>query len=241
MKKSLLIALFLLVLVLFVIVTIRKEAEAPDGKNSGSSSKSNKTSSPGFDKSRYSIDDPASLWVVVNKQRPLPGNFIPGNLIAAGNGEFLRRDAAQSLSKLIAAADTDGVYLRVVSGYRSYNNQQSTYNSYINSDSRQNVDNYSARAGHSEHQTGLAADLGNSDGYCDLDVCFAGTAGGQWLAENARQFGFIIRYQKGKESITGYQPEPWHLRYVGKGLAKEIKSSGLAMEEFFSLPAAPSY
>jgi D-alanyl-D-alanine carboxypeptidase len=240
MKKRLIAALLLFVLVLFAIVAIRKEAEAPSSKKSGQSSSAKQAGSAGFNKNRYSIDSPSSLWVIVNKNRPLPGGYVPSRLIAAGNGELLSRDAAQDLSKLIRAAAIDGVYLRAISGYRSYDAQTSIYNSFVAQDGSK-ADNYSARPGHSEHQTGLGVDLGNSDGSCDLDVCFANTAGGRWLARNAHKFGFIIRYLEGKQAITGYQAEPWHLRYAGKELAAELQKSGQTMEEFFMLPPAPSY
>lgn len=95
----------------------------------------------------------------------------------------------------------------------------------------------SARPGHSEHQTGLAVDLVTpASPDCDFEVCFAETPGGQWLAANAWRYGFIIRYQSGSD-ITGYSPEPWHLRYVGKSLAAELRRTGVAtLEEFFGIP-----
>lgn len=242
MKKHLLIALLLFVITLFLIVTIRKDADAPGGSNNKNDSSQNEDSKQsGFDKNRFSLEDPASLWVVVNKKRPLPSDYEPNNLIAAGNGELLRSDAAKNLGKLRAAAAADGVYLRAISGYRSYQSQTNLYNSYVASDGQKNADTYSARPGHSEHQTGLGVDLGNSDGYCDLDVCFGDTAGGQWLAKHAHEFGFITRYLPGKDSVTGYQPEPWHMRYVGKGLAREINKADITMEEFFGLPPASDY
>ncbi len=191
-----------------------------------------------FNKSQYSLDDPNSIWVVVNKSRPLPSNFAPTDLVDAGGG-LMRSEAAAALNTLLSSARTAGVPMSVLSAYRSYSNQQSTYQGWVDRDGQAQADNYSARPGHSEHQTGLAVDLGN--GVCDLEICFGNTPAGQWLAQNAHNYGFIIRYQNGKQGITGYQYEPWHIRYVGEELAAELQKSGQTMEEFFGLPAAPNY
>jgi D-alanyl-D-alanine carboxypeptidase len=96
----------------------------------------------------------------------------------------------------------------------------------------------SARAGYSEHQTGLAVDLITpASPACDFDACFAGTPGGRWLARDSWRFGFVVRYQPATTSITGYAPEPWHLRYVGRPLAAELHRAGIAtLEEFFDVP-----
>ncbi len=193
-----------------------------------------------FDKSRYSLDDPSSPWLIVNKKRPFDAGFTPENLTNIGNSS-MQEEAANAAKELIAAAKAHGVDYRVISAYRSYATQQSVYNNYVKTDGQANADTYSARPGHSEHQTGLAADLGNISGTCDLDSCFATTEGGTWLAGHAHEFGFIIRYPEDKTTITGYQYEPWHIRYVGKDLAEELHRAGQTMEEFFNLPAAPSY
>jgi zinc D-Ala-D-Ala carboxypeptidase len=188
--------------------------------------------------SKYTIDNQSSIYYVVNKKRPLPSNFVPGNLVFIG-GERLRSDVADSLNKLLAAAKKEGINLHLLSGYRSYSYQERVYNGYVKTDGQAKADTYSARPGHSEHQTGLAVDLGS--GTCNLQACFGETKGGKWLNEHAHEFGFIIRYQKGKENITGYQYEPWHIRYVGADLASELYQSGQTMERFFGLPAAANY
>ena len=242
MKKRSIFVIILPVCIFLVAIALVRNNSGITGKFRGEDKKLAKyKDGETFDKSRYSINDPSSIWVIVNKKRPLPGNYEPSDLIAAGNGEFLRNGVASSLSKLIRSARQEGISLRIISGYRSYGTQESLYSSYVQTDGQNDTDNYSARPGHSEHQTGLAADLGSSDGYCDLDICFSNTASGKWLAKNSYKFGFIVRYEQGKESITGYQAEPWHLRYAGKELAKELHGSGLTMEEFFGLPPAPSY
>lgn len=192
-----------------------------------------------FDKTKYSLDQPGSLWVVVNKKRPLPAEFVP-QLIPASGGK-LQAEAAQALEKLIKAGATAKAPLKIISSYRSYSTQQSLYSSYVQKDGQAAADTYSARPGHSEHQTGMAVDLGNSSGQCDLEICFAKTTGGTWLASNALSYGFIIRYTEDKTAVTGYQYEPWHIRYVGVDLARELTTKKQTMEEFFGLPAAPGY
>ncbi len=193
-----------------------------------------------FDKNRYPTDKPESPWVVINKQRPLLPTYIPADLKTVSSAQ-LQTQAAADLEQLITVAAQNNAVLRVISGYRSYDTQKTLYNNYVKKDGQAKADTYSARPGHSEHQTGLAADLGNGSGHCDLDICFATTAGGQWLANNAHTYGFIIRYPEAKTAITGFQYEPWHIRYVGVDLANELRAKKQTMEEFFSLPAAPNY
>ncbi len=237
MKRPLVILTAVAVVILAGLAIVGpKKVLAPFGVNQNSDTKKF-----GFDKKRYSLSNPSSIWVVINKQRPLPRGFAPANLVNVGGGEFLRRDVSDAASALMRSAESTGVGLRTLSGYRSYDYQTGVYDSYVAKDGQAIADTYSARPGYSEHQTGLAIDLGNPDGSCDLEQCFGETAGGKWLAANAHKFGFIIRYQKGKENITGYQAEPWHLRYVGKVLAVELKKSNLTLEEFFGLPPAPNY
>lgn len=195
---------------------------------------------PAFNKQLYSIDDPGSPWIISNKKRPLPAGFIPPNLTAVGNTQ-LQAEAANAVKTMINEAKKQGVSLRTISGYRSYNSQSSVYNSYVATDGQAKTDTYSSRPGYSEHQTGLAVDMGDVGGRCDLEICYFNTPGGQWIAKNAHLFGFTIRYQENKTNITGYQYEPWHLRYVGAELATELHKSGQTMEEFFGLPPAPGY
>lgn len=178
--------------------------------------------------------DANSIQVVINKKRPLPDGFVPGDLSGA-----LRKEAGGQLTSLFAGAQGAGHGLKLISGYRSQAAQKNLYDSYVKRDGVAAADRYSARPRHSEHQTGLGVDVG--DGTCDLEICFGGTPAGQWLAAHAHEYGFIIRYGDGQESITGYQYEPWHLRYVGTDLAGKIKQSGKTLEQHFDLPAAPGY
>lgn len=135
---------------------------------------------------------------------------------------------------LFEAAETDGLTLVAVSGYRSYERQQAIYASNVASKGQAHADQFSAKPGTSEHQTGLAMDVtvqGNDDVL--LSQSFGETEAGQYIKENAYQYGFIIRYPEGKETITGYSYEPWHLRYVGKDVATEIYLNEWTLEEYF--------
>lgn len=205
---------------------------------------------PSFDKSKYSINDPASVWVVVNKGRILPADYSPKDLVvpnitlrySAGSSEMLlRADAAVALESMVNQAKTEGINIMLASGYRSYGTQSSVYRSYVNSQGQAEADTFSARPGHSEHQTGLAADLEPVNKKCELDVCFKDTPEGVWLAANAYKYGFITRYPEGKDNITGYEFEPWHVRYVGGDLAKQLHDYGQTMEQFFGLQLYNDY
>ncbi len=193
---------------------------------------------PAFDKTKFSLTEPASIWVVVNKKRPLPSSYVPSDLTAVSGGQ-IRAEASTNLTNLVTTAKNAGHALSVISSYRSYSTQQTTYNGWVARDGVAQADTYSARPGHSEHQSGLAVDLGN--GVCNLEICFGDTTAGKWLAANSSNFGFIIRYPSGKDNITGYQYEPWHLRYVGLELAKELQKTSQTMEEFFGLTNQASY
>jgi zinc D-Ala-D-Ala carboxypeptidase len=192
-----------------------------------------------FDKAKYSIDDPASLWVVVNKGRKLPSTYQPDDLMypdtslrySSGSEMQLRADAASAIKRMFSAASGDGIKLMVASGYRRY----------VNEMGQAEAEKISARPGHSEHQTGLAVDVAPTSGQCLLEECFGDLADGKWVAEKAHLYGFIIRYPKGKEKQTGYGYEPWHLRYIGKELAGEVTEADQTLEQFFGLPAYSSY
>lgn len=194
-----------------------------------------------FNKTAYSTTDPHSIWVVVNKQHPLnPHTYVPNNLVSI-QGMQVSAEILPSLQALITQAKAEGVMLRVISGYRSYSYQTNLYNSYVAQDGRAQADTYSARPGFSEHQTGLAVDLGGIHG-CDVEQCFGETIEGKWLAEHASDYGFLIRYTPDKEDITGYSAEPWHLRYVGKELTAEMKRKGVkTLEEFFGVSGGKQY
>lgn len=166
------------------------------------------------------IVNPYGYTLIANKTYSLPAAYAPGDLT---------KECRAAYNEMAAAAAKDGVNLFIVSGYRSWATQDSLYRRYAAQDGTAAADTYSARPGHSEHQTGLAMDLNSLSG------SFANTKEGKWLAANAHKYGFIIRYQKDKQSITGYIYEPWHVRYLGKELAAEVYGSGECLEEYFGI------
>jgi D-alanyl-D-alanine carboxypeptidase len=204
-----------------------------------------------FDKKQYSLDDPNSIWVIANKQRPLqPKTYAPADLVvpnvplrtASSNGEMHVRQAnARAMETMFAAAKAQGINLMLASGYRSYMLQVSVYSAEVKNYGQAVADSESARPGYSEHQTGLAADIEPASHQCEVTDCFANLPEGKWLAANEWQYGYVIRYRQGTQNIAGYKYEPWHVRYVGTALAAEIHKSGQPLETFFGLPVAPSY
>lgn len=205
------------------------------------------TPTPTFDRAQYSIDDPASIWVVVNKLRPLqPAGYVPPDLrvarIAATQDLPMRDATATAAEAMFADAAAAGLPLRLTSAYRSFESQTRINAQLVQQLGQERADIASARPGHSEHQTGFAIDVGPLSGVCDLQACFGETAEGQWLVANAHRYGFMLRYPDGLTAITGYAYEPWHWRYVGVELATELRATGIAtLEEFFGLPPAPDY
>lgn len=181
-----------------------------------------------------SVEEAGSLTVAVNKKHKLPSSFVPTGLISFGSVQ-LKSVAATALDGLFSDAKALGHGLKVISGYRSYSYQDGLYKRYVANYGQAEADTFSARAGHSEHQTGLAVDVGN--GVCDLEACFGDTAAAKWLAANAQNYGFIVRYPKGKDSVTGYQYEPWHLRYLGTSVAQAVYASGKTLDEYLTVPA----
>lgn len=202
---------------------------------------------PTFDRAQYSIDDPTSIWVVVNKLRPLqPAGYVPPDLRVAqiaATQELAMRDAtATAAEAMFAEAAAAGVPLRLTSAYRSFESQTRINSNLVQQLGQERADIASARPGHSEHQTGFAIDIGATSGVCELQACFGETPQGLWLVSNAHRFGFMLRYPDGLTAITGYAYEPWHWRYVGVELATELRETGIAtLEEFFELPPAPTY
>ena len=206
------------------------------------------TPSSTFEKAAFSIDDPSSYWVVVNKLRPLnPLSYGPPDLVtvpvAHDNPAIMRSAASAALVAMFAAGAAEGAgQMQVQSSYRSYSVQVQVYNGWVSSLGKAQADQQSARPGFSEHQTGLAVDISTVPLKCSLAACFGTTPQGEWLAANAWRFGYLLRYPADKTAITGYEYEPWHFRYIGVPLATELHKEGIeTLEEFFGLPAAPDY
>lgn len=187
--------------------------------------------------------DPTSLTVFVNKEYGLPVDYIPSDLVEPDikfyfsyfdEKRLLRKRAASALENMINAAADEGLELVGVSGYRSYQRQKAIYNKNVRTIGKERTDMYSANPGYSEHQTGWSIDLSCASVHYDLEEAFADTAEGKWLAEHCYQYGFIIRYPKGKESITGYAYEPWHVRYVGVKLATFLTKNDMTLEDYYN-------
>lgn len=179
------------------------------------------------------IGDPAGLAVLVNKHCALPADYVPElEALGAGYGYgSLRPEAAQAFRAMADGAREEGVSLRSVSAYRSYAGQKGTYNNYLKRYKRSVVDTFSARPGHSEHQTGLALDIN----VASSKAHFENTEAFAWLKEHCAEYGFILRYDQGKEAVTGYRFEPWHYRYVGVDIARACMDQGLCYEEYLAL------
>ncbi len=182
----------------------------------------------GYTSKGYSIYEANNMTyidgiLIANKTYGLPSDFAPGKLsdecVAAFND--MQKDAKRLRLNIY-----------ISSGYRSYSLQQSLYNRYCLEDGQALADRYSARPGHSEHQSGLAFDLNT------ISQSFANTVAGQWIAAHCHEYGFILRYPKGKEHLTGYMYEPWHLRYVGVEIAGKIAESGLCLEEYYGITSS---
>lgn len=157
--------------------------------------------------------------LIVNKTYSLPKDYNYG----------LTDETMEAFTKMKQAAAEDGIPLEIVSGFRSYEKQKALYEEYTKEHGKKEADTFSARPGYSEHQSGLAMDINNAD------FSTIGSKDMEWLAEHCTEYGFIIRFPKGKESITGYSYEPWHIRYVGKDIAKDIKKKNLCLEEYLGV------
>lgn len=189
-----------------------------------------------------------SIWVVADKLRPLqPRDFYPSDLVTANvpyaANATMRAEAATALERMFATAAAEGAGgMMVQNAFRPYDTQVGLYAGHVQRLGQAQADIASARPGHSEHQTGLSADIMPDNGQCGVTECFAQTSQGIWLAENAWRFGYHLRYPEGKTPITGYAFEPWHYRYIGVSLATELHQQGVTtLEEFFGLPPAPTY
>lgn len=160
--------------------------------------------------------------LIANKSYSLPSTYNPGGLLS---------DFQNAFSNMQQAASKDGISLSVISGFRSYARQNTLYQNYVQKDGKSKADTYSARPGHSEHQSGLAADINS------LSQSFENTKEGKWLSSHCYEYGFIIRYPKGKEDETGYIYEPWHIRYVGEKLASILYNNGdwITLEDYFGI------
>lgn len=175
------------------------------------------------------------ITILINKYIYLPEDYVPNNLtnISPGFSKSTKQlvyEAKEAFEKMANAAKEQGYTIRVISAYRSYDYQKGLYDNYVQKDGVKLADTYSARPGFSEHQTGLVVDIDN--GKVDFNN-FENTKEFNWMKENAHIYGFILRYPKDKENITGYDYESWHYRYVGKDIATFIKENNLTFDEYY--------
>jgi len=240
-RKKILLPILLTAIVVGVFFVTNQKSAAPSNSTGQTNSKQRNAS---FNKAQYSINQQGSIWWIVNKKRALPSGYTPSNLtnpkvalrLSSSTPEMnIRGDVAPAVEQLFAGAANAGHKLLFASGYRSEALQKQLYDGYVRTDGQEAADRSSAKPGTSEHQTGLAFDICLANSGCSLEQSFGTTPAGQWIADHAHEYGFVVRYQQGKEQITGYEYEPWHLRYVGTELATELHSNGLTMEEFFGL------
>lgn len=187
------------------------------------------------------VPNPSNILVLVNKSNSLTADYVPQDLVIPNvkftfdeivPQKYLRQEAAAALEQLFAKAKQDNISLVAVSGYRSFDRQADIFARNFAKSPNANI--VSALPGESEPQTGLAIDVSSPSVNYLLTKSFGETVEGHWLNKNAAQYGFIIRYPEDKESITGYQYEPWHIRYVGKAAAVTIMEQGLTLEEYLS-------
>lgn len=187
------------------------------------------------------ITEPERILVLVNKEYRLPSTYVPDKLRipqvpfpfgGAHEKKHLREEAAQALEEMFTQAKADGMKLYAVSGYRSYQTQKRIFPTFALQVGFREANTFSAFPGESEHQTGLAMDVTSPDVDFRLVEEFGATPEGQWVAKNAHRFGFIVRYPSGKENITGYSYEPWHLRYVAREAAATIYHQKITLEEY---------
>ncbi len=191
-----------------------------------------------FDKEDYVdplVIDEFDDYVLVNKHRQLSSLYVPDDLVTIdadyvkADGDIeIERNVAQAFYKMAEAASEDGMELMVSSGYRSYKDQEEVTNTYLELYGQNYVDNYVAKPGFSEHQTAMSLDIASKS----VDT-FVNSDEYSWMMDNAYKYGFILRYPKSKEDITGYKCEAWHYRYVGKKIAKYIKEHNITYDEYY--------
>ena len=189
-----------------------------------------------FYKKIHNIENPTDILVLVNKNNRLDDKYIPPDLETisleyATSDKFLRKEAKDSFEKLSSDAKKLGYTIVAVSAYRDYEYQENLFNNYIKEKGEEYALKCSARPGHSEHQTGLSVDvMGSNNDYDEFEK----SNEFDWMSNNSYKYGFILRYPKGKEYITGFKYEPWHYRYVGKEVASIIYTEKITLVEYYN-------
>ncbi len=223
------------------LVSIDNDKEKKANKSTSSRINTNK---------RVTTLNPNSITALVNKQIFLPEDYEPEDLVIPNikfsfnsyhQKKLMREEAARAIEDMFNASDEAGLSLRAVSGYRSYERQYELFIANVKRAGLERALRISAMPGCSEHQMGLAMDVSTKSVSYSLNNRFANTPEGKWLAENSYKYGYIIRYPEGKEDITGYSYESWHIRYVGTQLAKELYEKDLTLEEYYGFEINPFY
>lgn len=231
----LIVLLVIAVLVMTVSINISFKGQTNTSSSQTSQKKTQRTPQKALQKASQETGNIAQL---VNKTHPLPADYVPADLVklnlASTRDTYLRKEAANALTKMFAAAQKDGASLSCSSGYRSYADQKKIYDQHVASMGEKEANEISSKPGQSEHQTGLTMDVTCSAMGGDLQQSFIDTTEGKWVAAHAHEYGFIVRYPEGKEDETGYEYEPWHIRYLGKSLATKVYKSGLSYEAYLA-------
>lgn len=219
-------------------IATARTAEATARKQGAATIVTDTIFNPSTDHSACAVSNPDSLQVIVNKTRCFsPATYAPSDLVTAAD-VTLRKQAAEHYTALASAATAAGLPLTTTSSFRTYDSQLATYEYWLGVVGAVGANTHSAWPGYSEHQTGLAVDV-KVDG-CALD-CFANTPQYAWLKQYATEYGYIERYPAGLTSITGYAPEPWHWRYVGSTVAKDMKAKGIETLEMYYMVSGGDY
>lgn len=236
--------LLVLIFSTLTVILMSNRAEAPKHTEVETSNTDTKkdTPQPTAVQPALDINTASSQYVLVNKTHPLnPIDYRPADLVSSvvatsssdsSDEKSIRELIKPELVQMFTDAKAANLDLIMNSGFRSSKLQSFYYNNYVKNSGQDAANRFSAKPGYSEHQTGLAFDVSYASRKCYLEVCFAETEAGKWLADNAHKYGFILRYPNGKESVTGYQFEPWHFRYVGKEVAKAIYDKSTTYEEY---------
>ncbi len=232
---------FAIVLALSLFVGCsRPEGESVDSETAGISVEEQKNTRSKAAQKQLDQDIEDGYLVLVNKENYLPSDYIPEDLEGlkyfakdrSPDARFLRKTAAEHFHEMVEAAQEEDIDIVSTTAYRSYEFQKNLYTSYVKTKGQEAADKVSAKPGSSEHQTGLVADLSTSEINYVNGLAFGTSAAGKWIAEHCWEYGFIVRYPDGLESITGYTYEPWHVRYVGNVAAREINEENITLEEY---------
>ncbi len=244
--KPLIILSLVILVSIFALILVNGKTEAPSTKLNSKETQSSGQPKKETKKEEIVLDikSPTSQYVLVNKTHPLdPIEYRPGDLVSSvvptassdsADERSIREIIKADIVKMFADAKLANLDLIMNSGFRSSKLQSFYYNNYVKNSGEAAANKFSAKPGYSEHQTGLAFDISYANRKCYLEICFAETEAGMWLAAHAHEYGFILRYPNGKETITGYQFEPWHFRYVGKDVAEKIYEKQTTYEEYLA-------